>query len=107
MPPKGYPPPGSGGRSLRWVTKLRIVKRNEVLEIETICQKFQLLIDSTIPFFQQKFRKSAHILEKPLDFLKNYSNISKFHFNSVFLSIQRNFRGMLLSTLSKASTKLA
>ena len=72
---------------------MRILTRIKIWENETIFRKVQPFSGSKNRFFSKK------IFEKLNIFLKNYSKISKFQFYVAPQQIQRNSRGMLLSTL--------
>ena len=82
-PPNGYHSPTAGGlgsKAHRRVAKFKFLKRFKVLENESIFQTFfSIYLARNIHFIYEDFRKIEQILQKFLNFLKNYFRNFKFY----------------------------
>ena len=79
----------------RTIAKFKILKRFKVLEKKSFFQKINIFSCLKNPFFYENFRKFKQILQKFLNFLKCYFQISSFMEG---LEIHRNFRWILLAS---------
>ena len=112
-PPKGYHAPRAGGPGRKpspMGTMLKTLKRFKILENESIFQNYQYFSCPKNQYFLIKISKIEHILQKFLNFSKNYSKHLKF---SIFMEwlykFRVIFRWILLSSweIYKTSTKWA